>query len=58
VSEFHKADYHNLCHLIAKPYVEVSALDYEGIATRNPITKKRIFVDGEDLLKTIRNFVG
>ncbi|MCP3851898.1 MAG: glycosyltransferase family 61 protein, partial [Gammaproteobacteria bacterium] len=34
---FHKADYHNLCHLLGRPYTELEAIRYEGFNNRNPI---------------------
>ena len=51
---FHKADYHNLCYAIGKPYYEVQALRYEGIVNRNPISKKRIYISGQELMELIR----
>jgi hypothetical protein len=51
---FHKADYHNLCYAIGKPYYEVEALRYEEIANRNPISKKRIYISGQELIELIR----
>jgi hypothetical protein len=47
---FHKADYHNLCYAIGKPYSEIQAIHYEGIKNRNPISKKRVYICGQDLL--------
>ena len=41
---FHKADYHNLCYLIDKKYIEIEAIKYDGgFLSRNPISKK-IFI--------------
>jgi len=51
---FHKADYHNLCYAIGKPYHEIQAIKYEGITTRNPISKKRIYISGQVLTDAIR----
>ena len=57
-SFFHKADYHNLCHLINKKYIEIEAEKYsEGFTARNPISKKKIYIDGQNLLKHINTFI-
>jgi hypothetical protein len=51
---FHKADYHNLCHLIDKKYLEVEAVEYGGrFLSKNPISKQRIYIDGNQLAHTI-----
>lgn len=52
---FHKADYHNLCYAIGKPYHEIQAIKYEGITNRNPISKKRIYISGQVLIDAITN---
>lgn len=51
---FHKADYHNLCYLIDKKYLEIEAIEYgKGFNNRNPISKKKIYIDGHDLINKI-----
>jgi hypothetical protein len=51
---FHKADYHNLCSLINKKYFEIEPLYYSGkFMSRNPISKEKIYIDGEKLLEII-----
>tara|TARA_A100001015_G_scaffold294076_1_gene371434 strand:- start:9511 stop:10374 length:864 start_codon:yes stop_codon:yes gene_type:complete len=51
---FHKADYHNLCYLIGKKYLEIEAIEYgEGFNNRNPISKKKIYIDGHSLIEKI-----
>lgn len=53
-SQYHKADFHNLCFLIGKNYTEIEPLRYEGVfKARKPIAKQKIFVDGQSLLNTI-----
>jgi len=47
--EFHKADFHNLCQLLDKRYIEVEAEKYDGYRSRNPISRKKVFVDGDRL---------
>jgi len=55
---FHKADYHNLCRLIGKKYLEIEAIEYsEGFNSRNPISKKRIFIDGGDIVKKVNMLI-
>ena len=55
---FHKADYHNLCYLIDKPYFEIKADKYEGgFENRNPISKKNIFIDGKKFINFINNLI-
>lgn len=57
-THFHKADYHNLCHLIDKNYVEMEAVEYGGkFNSRNPISKQKIYVDGTILEQHINNFL-
>ncbi len=48
--EFHKADYHNLCGLLGKPYLEMEAERYEGYTQAIPICRKRIYVDSNKLI--------
>ena len=57
-NHFHKADYHNLCHLINKKYVEMEAIEYGGsFNTRNPISKQKIFIDGALLENYINQYL-
>lgn len=56
--EFHKADYHNLCHLLGKKYIEIEAIKYDGgFVTINPISKKYIYIDGDHLIKKINKLL-
>jgi len=56
---FHKADYHNLCYLIGKPYVEIEVVKYGGSFLSNkPISKQRLFVDGNELSQIINGIIG
>lgn len=56
--EYHKADYHNLCHLLGKKYVEIDPVEYGGkFIDNNPINKKRIYVDGEKLVDIINSLI-
>jgi hypothetical protein len=52
---YHKADFHNFCHLIDKKYYEISPKKYFGINNRNPINKKKIYIDGQECLNIINN---
>lgn len=55
---FHKADYHNLCHLINKKYIEMEAVEYGGgFNGRNPIMKQKIYIDGKILINHIKNIL-
>ena len=55
-SSYHKADYHNLCYLINKKYIEIEAVEYsEGFTSRNPIDKKNIYIDGDNLVNIINS---
>ena len=55
---FHKADYHNLCYLINKKYIEIEAVEYgEGFTSRNPIGKKKIYIDGDKIVKLINSLL-
>ena len=57
-TEFHKADYHNLCYLINKKYIEIQAVEYAGkFVDRNPINKKRIYVNGDELVNIINSLL-
>ena len=39
---FHKADYHNLCYLLGKGYLEIEVIKYDGgFIGKNPISKKK-----------------
>jgi hypothetical protein len=52
--EYHKADYHNLCYLIGKKYIEIDAIKYKGgFNDRNPINKKKVYINGKNLLNLI-----
>ncbi len=51
---FHKADYHNLCYFIDKPYLEIEAQTYgRGFSSRNPISKRRIYIHGDNIVSYI-----
>ena len=52
---FHKADFHNLCRLLDRPYTELEVDRYDGFIGRNPIGRKYLFVDGASLLAEIEN---
>jgi hypothetical protein len=40
---------------IRKKYVEIEAVKYDGgFLTKNPISKKKIYIDGENLIKNIK----
>lgn len=55
---FHKADYHNLCYLLEKKYLEIEAIKYDGgFLNKNPISKKNIYIDGEKLITTINQLL-
>jgi len=55
---FHKADYHNLCHLIDKPYFEIEAVEYGGrFLSVNPISKEKIYIDGSNLINLLINIL-
>jgi len=57
-SYFHKADYHNLCHLIGKKYTEIEAVCYGGKFTdKNPISKEEIYIDGKYLINHIEKYL-
>lgn len=50
---FHKADFHNLCLLLGRPYTELEAERYGRHYSRNPINRVSVFVDGVRLLDEI-----
>ncbi|MFK8069118.1 MAG: glycosyltransferase 61 family protein [Gammaproteobacteria bacterium] len=51
---YHKADYHNLCHLIGKEFIEIEPVRYKGkFNSRNPISKQQVYIDGEKLIDII-----
>ena len=50
---FHKADFHNLCHLLGRPYSEMEVVRYGEFYNRNPICRSYMFVDGAALLSEI-----
>ena len=53
---YHKADFHNLSYLVGKKYIEISPVKYKGVFTsRNPISKQKIFVDGNLLVSTVED---
>ena len=55
---FHKADFHNLCFLLGKSYLEIEAVEYQdGFHNRNPISKKKIFINGNHLIQNINNLL-
>jgi len=55
---FHKADYHNLCYLIDKKYTEIEAVRYGGkFLSINPISKESIYIDGNNLVKIIEDYI-
>ena len=55
---FHKADYHNLCHLIGKKYHEIEAIEYAGrFLDRNPINKENVYIDADALVHTILQYI-
>ena len=55
-SNYHKADFHNLCGLLGKPYYEFTPDKYSGrFRDRNPISKENIHVDGIYLIGLIKN---
>ena len=56
---YHNADYSNLSRLLDKTYIELDVDRYEGHRGRNPLSRKRLFVDGDSLVARIReNFDG
>ena len=54
---YHQACYHNLSYLTNHKYTELSADDYEGAYSKNPICKKKIYVDGNELINIINNIL-
>lgn len=55
---FHKADYHNLCYLLGKKYLEIEAIKYDGgFLSKNPISKKNIYIDGEKIIKDVNKLL-
>lgn len=56
---FHKADYSNLSKLLGKKYFELEVEHYEGHRAKNPVSRRRLFVDGDGLVARIeQNFTG
>jgi hypothetical protein len=51
--KFHKADFHNLSYLLNRQYVEFEAEAYDSYRSRNPISRKKVFVDGAQLVTVI-----
>jgi hypothetical protein len=53
-AEYHKADFHNLSHLLGKKYYEITPDRYSGkFRDRNPISKENIHINGQYLVKLI-----
>ena len=53
--EYHKNDYHNLCYLLGKPYYEINPVRYEGgFINNNPISKRRIYVNSNEIIQLSR----
>ena len=52
-AHFHKADFHNLCRLLGRPYTELEVTRYGGRLSRNPIGRRSLFVNGASLLAEI-----
>jgi hypothetical protein len=51
---YHKADFHNLSHLLGKKYYEITPDKYSGkFRDKNPISKENIHINGEYLIKLI-----
>jgi len=51
---YHKADFHNLSHLLGKKYYEITPDRYTGqFRDRNPISKENIHINGQYLVKLI-----
>jgi hypothetical protein len=45
--------------LLGKKYLEIEAVEYkDGFSNRNPISKKKIYIDGNNLVNHINNFLG
>lgn len=56
VDTFHKADFHNICHLIDKKYKEIEAVEYQGrFLSRDPNSKTDIYIDGDALYQYIES---
>ena len=56
IKVYHKSDFHNLSYLIGKKYREISPVKYDGVfKSRNPISKQKIFIDGNFLVNTIED---
>ncbi|MEO0543012.1 MAG: glycosyltransferase family 61 protein [Pseudomonadota bacterium] len=51
--QFHKADFHNLSHMLDRHYTELEVVRYAGYRTRNPIDRSSMYVDGLALLEEI-----
>jgi hypothetical protein len=52
--DYHKADFHNLSHLLGKKYYEITPDKYSGnFRDKNPISKENIHINGEYLIKLI-----
>ena len=52
--EYHKADFHNLSHLLGKKYYEITPDSYSGkFRDRNPISKENIYINGQYLVKLL-----
>jgi hypothetical protein len=57
-AEYHKADFHNLSHLLGKKYYEITPDRYSGkFRDRNPISKENIHINGRYLVKLIHKII-
>ena len=57
-SEYHKADYHNLCKLLGRGYNEITPVRYGGgFNSDNPISRQSIYIDGKRLVELLRTLV-
>ena len=56
--EYHKADYHNLCKLLDRGYMEITPLRYSGgFINNNPISRQRIYIDGSGLVDILNQIL-
>ena len=57
-NNYHKADYHNLCYLLGKKYLEIEPIKYDGgFLSKNPISKKNIYINGYELILNINKLL-
>jgi hypothetical protein len=55
---YHKADNHNLCHLINKRYYEMDPEEYGGgFYSNNPICKNKIYINTDKLTNLIKTIL-